>query len=74
TSVERLSFEAFAEMIGREQVTTATIPNAFFTQLATHLPKKYREKLTTLNYLSVGGEALLPAIVQKWQEKFGLSI
>lgn len=73
TSVERLSIEAFAEMIGREQVTTATIPNAFFTQLATHLPKEYREKLTTLNYLSVGGEALLPAIVQKWQEKFGLS-
>ncbi|MEK8199877.1 non-ribosomal peptide synthetase family protein [Lysinibacillus sp. FSL M8-0134] len=73
TSVERLSIEAFAEMISREQVTTATIPNAFFTQLATHLPKEYRTKLTTLNYLSVGGEALLPAIVQKWQEKFGLS-
>ncbi|MFF5996607.1 amino acid adenylation domain-containing protein [Lysinibacillus sp. KU-BSD001] len=73
TSIERLSVEAFADMIGREQVTTATVPNAFFTQLATHLPVSYREKLSTLNYLSVGGEALLPAIVQKWQEKFGLS-
>ncbi len=73
TSVERLSIEAFADMIGREQVTAATVPNAFFTQLATHLPVEYREKLTTLNYLSVGGEALLPAVVQKWHEKFGLT-
>lgn len=73
TSIERLSIEAFADMIDREQVTTATVPNAFFTQLATHLPVSYREKLSTLNYLSVGGEALLPAVVQKWQEKFGLS-
>ena len=73
TSIERLSIEAFADMIDREQVTTATVPNAFFTQLATHLPVSYREKLSTLNYVSVGGEALLPAVVQKWQEKFGLS-
>lgn len=73
TSIERLSIEAFADMIDREQVTTATVPNAFFTQLATHLPVSYRKKLSTLNYLSVGGEALLPAIVQKWQDKFGLS-
>jgi len=73
TSIERLSIEAFAEMIAREQVTTATVPNAFFTQLATHLPIDYRDKLMTLQYLSVGGEALLPAIVQKWQEKFGYS-
>ncbi|KPN96586.1 non-ribosomal peptide synthetase [Lysinibacillus sp. ZYM-1] len=73
TSIERLSIEAFADMIAREQVTTATVPNAFFTQLATHLPIEYRDKLTTLQYLSVGGEALLPAIVQKWQEKFGYS-
>ncbi|WP_155593734.1 non-ribosomal peptide synthetase [Lysinibacillus cavernae] len=72
TSIERLSIEAFADMIAREQVTTATVPNAFFTQLATHLPVEYREKLTTLKYLSVGGEALLPAVVQKWHEKFGL--
>ncbi|WP_336638370.1 amino acid adenylation domain-containing protein [Lysinibacillus fusiformis] len=72
-SIERLSIEAFAEMIAREQVTTATVPNAFFTQLATHLPIDYRDKLMTLQYLSVGGEALLPAIVQKWQEKFGYS-
>ncbi len=73
TSVERLSIEAFADMIAREQVTTATVPNAFFTQLATHLPVDYRDKLMTLQYLAVGGEALLPAIVQKWQEKFGYS-
>ncbi|MFJ7370576.1 amino acid adenylation domain-containing protein [Lysinibacillus sp. NPDC098008] len=73
TSEERLSIEAFADMIAREKVTTATVPNAFFTQLATYLPAEYREKLTTLRYLSVGGEALMPAIVQKWQDKFGLS-
>ncbi|MGE7676268.1 amino acid adenylation domain-containing protein [Lysinibacillus sp. NPDC094403] len=71
TSVERISIEAFADMVAREQVTTATVPNAFFTQLATHLPLEYREKLSSLNYLSVGGEALMPAVVQRWQEKFG---
>jgi len=32
TSIERLSIEAFADMIARERVTTATVPNAFFTQ------------------------------------------
>ncbi|UZM99189.1 AMP-binding protein [Lysinibacillus sp. MHQ-1] len=69
TSIERLSIEAFADMIARERVTTATVPNAFFTQLATHLPVEYRDKLMTLQYLSVGGEALLPAIVQKMARK-----
>ncbi|KOS62277.1 amino acid adenylation domain-containing protein [Lysinibacillus agricola] len=71
TSIERISIDAFADMIEREQVTTATVPNAFFTQLATHLPLEYRGKLSSLHYLSVGGEALMPAVVQRWQEKFG---
>lgn len=71
TSIERLSIEAFANMIAREKITTATVPNAFFTQLATYLPVEYQEKLSTLKYLSVGGEALMPAVVQRWQEKFG---
>ncbi|MFJ7732751.1 amino acid adenylation domain-containing protein [Lysinibacillus sp. NPDC097231] len=71
TSIERISVEAFADMIEREQVTTATVPNAFFTQLATFLSEDYRVKLSSLNYLSVGGEALMPAVVQRWQEKFG---
>lgn len=71
TSIERVSIEAFAEMIEREKVTTATIPNAFFTQLATHLSSDHRDKLASLKYLSVGGEALMPAVIQKWQEKFG---
>lgn len=52
-------------------MTAATVPNAFFTQLATHLPAESRDALASLRYLSVGGEALLPAVVQKWQEKFG---
>ncbi|MGG2083388.1 amino acid adenylation domain-containing protein [Lysinibacillus pakistanensis] len=73
TSIERLSIEAFANMIAREKITTATVPNAFFTQLATYLPIEYQEKLSTLKYLSVGGEALMPAVVQRWQEKFGKS-
>jgi len=71
TSIERISIEAFADMIEREQITTATVPNAFFTQLATHLPLEYLGKLSSLNYLSVGGEALMPTVVQRWQEKFG---
>ncbi|MGE7844071.1 amino acid adenylation domain-containing protein [Lysinibacillus sp. NPDC093712] len=71
TSIERVSIEAFAEMIEREKVTTATIPNAFFTQLATHLSIEHQDKLSSLKYLSVGGEALMPAVIQKWHEKFG---
>lgn len=71
TSIERVSIEAFADMIEREKVTGATVPNAFFTQLATHLPAEKRDTLATLKYLSVGGEALLPAVLQKWQDKFG---
>lgn len=71
TSMERISIEAFAEMIAREKVTTATIPNAFFTQLATHLSSDYQYQLSSLKYLSVGGEALMPAVIQKWREKFG---
>ncbi|MBQ0140131.1 MAG: amino acid adenylation domain-containing protein [Kurthia sp.] len=72
TSIERVSIEAFADMIKREKVTAATVPNAFFTQLATHLPREYKNSLKSLKYLSVGGEALMPAILQKWQEKFGI--
>ncbi len=71
TSIERLSIEAFANIIAREKITTATVPNAFFTQLATYLPVEFKEKLSSLTYLSVGGEALMPAVVQRWQEKFG---
>lgn len=71
TSIERVSIEAFADRIKREKVTAATVPNAFFTQLATHLPGEYKDSLKSLKYLSVGGEALMPAILQKWQEKFG---
>ncbi len=71
TTIERVSIEAFADMIKRERVTTATVPNAFFTQLATYLPIEYKDALTSLKYLSVGGEALMSAVLQKWQEKFG---
>ncbi|WP_342514302.1 amino acid adenylation domain-containing protein [Sporosarcina sp. FSL K6-1522] len=71
TSNERVSIEAFADMIRREGVTAATVPNAFFTQLATHLPADQGESFATLKYLSVGGEALMAAVIQKWQEKFG---
>ena len=73
TGIERVSIEAFANRIEREQVTAATVPNAFFTQLATHLPADRSDALACLRYLSVGGEALLPAVVQKWQEKFGIT-
>ncbi len=71
TGMERVSIEAFADMIERERVTAATVPNAFFTQLATHLPADQRNALASLKYLSVGGEALMSAVLQKWQEKFG---
>lgn len=71
TSMERVSVETFADMIKRERVTAATVPNAFFTQLATHLPADQRNALASLKYLSVGGEALMSAVLQKWQEKFG---
>lgn len=72
TSMERVSIETFADMIKRERVTAATVPNAFFTQLATHLPADQRNALASLKYLSVGGEALMSAVLQKWQEKFGM--
>ncbi|GLC90226.1 non-ribosomal peptide synthetase family protein [Lysinibacillus piscis] len=71
TSIERISVEAFADRISLEHITTATVPNAFFTQLATYLPEEYKDKLASLRYIAVGGEALLPAVVQKWHEKFG---
>ena len=71
TSIERLSVEAFANMIARENITTATVPNTFFTQLATYLSVEFQENLSSLKFLSVGGEALMPAVVQRWQEKFG---
>ncbi|MFJ7952877.1 amino acid adenylation domain-containing protein [Lysinibacillus sp. NPDC096418] len=73
TSIERVSIEAFADMIKREKITVATVPNAFFTQLATHLPANQQGAFATLKYLSVGGEALMPAVLQKWQDKFGIN-
>ncbi|MFP3918203.1 amino acid adenylation domain-containing protein [Lysinibacillus telephonicus] len=74
TSIERVSIEAFAEMIKREKITSATVPNAFFNQLATYLPVEMKESLASLKYLSVGGEALMASVIQKWQEKFGTNI
>ncbi len=73
TSLERVSIEAFADMIKREQVTAATVPNAFFTQLANYLPIEHKASLSSLKYLSVGGEVLMSAVIQKWQEKFGIN-
>lgn len=73
TSIERVSIEAFAEMIRREKITSATVPNAFFNQLATYLPVEMKGSLSSLKYLSVGGEALMTSTVQKWQGKFGVN-
>lgn len=69
--IERVSIEAFAELIGREQITSVTLPNAFFNQLATYLPVEMKHSIATLKHISVGGEALLGSVVKKWQEKFG---
>lgn len=74
SSAERVSIEEFAAAIKREKATATTVPNAFFNQLATHLPKERKEALKTLKFLSVGGEALMYPIVQKWQQKFGTNI
>ena len=71
TSIERVSIEAFAEMVGREKITSVTLPNAFFNQLATYLSADKKQLLSTLKYISVGGEALLGSVVKTWQQKFG---
>lgn len=71
SSSERVSIEEFAIAIEREKATAATVPNAFFNQLATHLPPEKKDALKTLKFISVGGEALMYPIIQKWQEKFG---
>ncbi len=68
---ERISIDAFAQMVEREQITSVTLPNAFYNQLATYLPAEMKRSLSTLKYISVGGEALLGSVVKKWHEKFG---
>lgn len=74
TETERISIEEFADVVERERATVATVPNAFFNQLALHLPKERQAKLQTLRSISVGGEALMSSMIQSWQEKFGTNI
>lgn len=72
---ERVSIEAFADAVQREQVTVATyVPTVFFTQLATYLTDEEYRKLVTLQKIAVGGERMPADAVRLWQRRFGLDI
>jgi thioester reductase-like protein len=72
---ERISVDAFADVIHRIKATFITIlPTVFFNQVATYLSEEDAKKLATVKKVAVGGEALTGEIVRAFQRKFQNSI
>ncbi|MFS1511560.1 amino acid adenylation domain-containing protein [Chengkuizengella sp. SCS-71B] len=69
---ERISIEAFANIVDRMSITCIPlIPTIFFNQLATHLSDSGVAKFKSVRTISTGGEALTSEIAKSFMNRFG---
>ncbi|UAT30208.1 amino acid adenylation domain-containing protein [Bacillus badius] len=72
---ERMSVEAFAEAVEREEVTSiAILPTIFFNELVAKLSEEGVRKFKNIRQITVGGEALIMETAFAFRKKFGRHI
>lgn len=71
---ERISHQAFADVVEKLGGTFMLLPTVFFKMLATYLDDEDIQKLSSVHTIIVAGEALPPEAVRAWQRRFGTSI
>ncbi|AZJ24791.1 non-ribosomal peptide synthetase (plasmid) [Bacillus wiedmannii bv. thuringiensis] len=73
SDIERKSIDHFIEVIHEQKIQYCLLPTVFFHTL-TQASAQQLKQLTSLQYVFVGGETLLPEMVRNWQAKVGLGI
>ncbi|HDR6246264.1 TPA: amino acid adenylation domain-containing protein [Bacillus cereus] len=73
SDIERKSIDHFIAVIHEQKIQYCLLPTVFFHTL-TQASAQQLKQLTTLQYVFVGGETLLPEMVRNWQAKVGLDI
>ncbi|QWH64186.1 amino acid adenylation domain-containing protein (plasmid) [Bacillus mycoides] len=73
SDIERKSIDHFIAVIHEQKIQFCLLPTVFFHTL-TQASAQQLKQLTTLQYVFVGGETLLPEMVRNWQAKVGLDI
>ncbi|PFA86222.1 non-ribosomal peptide synthetase [Bacillus cereus] len=73
SDIERKSIDHFIAVIHEQKIQYCLLPTVFFHTL-TQASARQLKQLTTLQYVFVGGETLLPEMVRNWQAKVGLDI
>ncbi|OPA10890.1 non-ribosomal peptide synthetase [Bacillus cereus] len=73
SDIERKSINHFIAVINQQKIQYCVLPTVFFHAL-TQASAQQLKSLTTLQYIFVGGETLLPEMVRNWQAKVGLDI
>ncbi|MCU5404236.1 amino acid adenylation domain-containing protein [Bacillus cereus] len=73
SDIERKSIDHFIGAIHEQKIQYCLLPTVFFHAL-TQASAQQLKQLTTLQYVFVGGETLLPETVRNWQAKVGLDI
>ncbi|PFV28060.1 non-ribosomal peptide synthetase [Bacillus thuringiensis] len=67
---QRYSTVAYAQAIQETQATISDIPTVFFNELSTSLTKLDSEKICSLRFIIMGGEAASTNAIRSWQNTF----
>lgn len=73
SDIEKKSINHFIDVIHEQKIQYCLLPTVFFHTL-TQAPAQQLKLLTSLQYVFVGGETLLPEMIRNWQKKVGLDI
>ncbi|WP_410993394.1 non-ribosomal peptide synthetase [Bacillus cereus] len=67
---QRYSTVAYAQAIQETQATISDLPTVFFNELSTSLTKLDSEKIHSLRFIIMGGEAASTNAIRGWQNTF----
>ncbi|MDA2704712.1 amino acid adenylation domain-containing protein [Bacillus cereus] len=67
---QRYSTVAYAQAIQETQATISDLPTVFFNELSTSLTKLDCEKIRSLRFIIMGGEAASTNAIRSWQNTF----
>ncbi|PEZ37093.1 non-ribosomal peptide synthetase [Bacillus cereus] len=67
---QRYSTVAYAQAIQETQATISDLPTVFFNELSTSLTKPDSEKIRSLRFIIMGGEAASTNAIRSWQNTF----
>ncbi|PFL90852.1 non-ribosomal peptide synthetase [Bacillus cereus] len=67
---QRYSTVAYAQAIQETQATISDLPTVFFNELSTSLTKLDCEKIRSLRFIIMGGEAASTNAIRSWQSTF----